>query len=93
MSTKSIDLISATQCRGARGLLEISQTQLAKAAGLGLSTVVDFEKSRRQVSDNTIKIIRATLEHAGAEFIDGNGGGPGVRLRKRQRPKPKASKA
>jgi hypothetical protein len=27
--------------------------------------------------------IRRTLESAGVEFIDENGGGPGVRLRKR----------
>jgi len=26
--------------------------------------------------------VRRTLEAAGVEFIDGNGGGPGVRLRK-----------
>jgi hypothetical protein len=31
--------------------------------------------------------VRRSLEAAGVEFIDGNGGGPGVRLRKRQRPK------
>jgi hypothetical protein len=28
--------------------------------------------------------IRRTLEAAGVEFIDDNGGGPGVRLGKRQ---------
>jgi hypothetical protein len=31
--------------------------------------------------------VRRTLELAGVEFIDENGGGPGVRLRKRQQPK------
>jgi hypothetical protein len=31
--------------------------------------------------------IRRSLEAAGVEFIDENGGGPGVRLRKRQRKK------
>ena len=31
--------------------------------------------------------IRYTLELAGVEFIDQNGGGPGVRLRNRQRGK------
>jgi hypothetical protein len=29
--------------------------------------------------------VRRSLEAAGVEFIDENGGGPGVRLRKRQR--------
>ena len=31
--------------------------------------------------------VRRTLELAGVEFIDENGGGPGVRLRKAQRSK------
>jgi hypothetical protein len=31
--------------------------------------------------------VRRTLETAGVEFIDENGGGRGVRLRKHQRPK------
>jgi hypothetical protein len=31
--------------------------------------------------------VRRSLEAAGVEFIDENGGGPGVRLRKRQRQK------
>jgi hypothetical protein len=32
--------------------------------------------------------VRRTLEAAGVEFIDGNGGGPGVRLRTRQGKRP-----
>jgi hypothetical protein len=31
--------------------------------------------------------VRRTMEAAGVEFIDENGGGPGVRLKKRTRPK------
>jgi hypothetical protein len=31
--------------------------------------------------------VRRTLEMAGVEFIDGNGGAPGVRLRNSQSPK------
>jgi hypothetical protein len=31
--------------------------------------------------------VRRTLEEAGVEFIDENGGGPGVRLRERRRQK------
>ena len=38
--------------------------------------------------NETIEKLVASIEHAGIEFIDENGGGPGVRLRKRQRPKP-----
>jgi hypothetical protein len=54
---------------------------------LGLSTIVDFEGSRRRVSSEAAQAIREALELAGIEFIDENGGGPGVRLRKRHRSK------
>jgi DNA-binding XRE family transcriptional regulator len=84
MSTENVDILSASQCRGARGLLSMTQPQLASAARLGLSTIVDFEKRRREVSNEAKVSIRQALEGAGVEFIDENGGGPGVRLRKRQ---------
>ena len=87
MSTKIVETMSPAQCRAGRALLEITQTQLAASAGLGLSTVVDFEKGRRQVSSESIELIFRALTLAGVEFIDENGGGPGVRLRKRQRAK------
>jgi transcriptional regulator with XRE-family HTH domain len=82
MSTENVDTISAAQCRGARGLLDFTQPQLASAAGLGLSTIVDFERSRRPVSKEALAMIRMAFERAGVEFIEENGGGPGVRLRK-----------
>ena len=58
------------------------------AADWGLSTVVDFEKERRQVSAAAVETIQRALCRAGVEFIDENGGGPGVRLRKGHRKKP-----
>ena len=87
MSTENVDNISADQCRGARALLNMTQPTLASTAGLGLSTVVDFERSRRPVSNEAVLAMRKALEKAGIEFIDENGGGQGVRLRKRQRSK------
>jgi transcriptional regulator with XRE-family HTH domain len=87
MSTKNVDYISPGQCKAARALLELTQGELAKAASLGLSTIVDFEKQRRQVSIDAIRGIRDALRTRGVEFIDENGGGPGVRLRKRQQKK------
>ena len=88
MSTENVDFISVAQCRGARGLLGLTQPALASAARLGLSTIVDFERSRRPVSKDAVQAIRAALELAGVEFIDENGGGAGVRLRKSPRSKP-----
>jgi len=67
----------------------MTQSELAKLAGLGLSTVVDFEKKRRFVSTEAVTAIRDALKLAGVEFIEENGGGSGVRLRRREK-KPKS---
>jgi transcriptional regulator with XRE-family HTH domain len=87
MSTENVDQITPGQCRGARGLLGLTQPALALRAKLGLSTIVDFERSRRPVSKDAVRTIRQALELAGIEFIDENGGGPGVRLNNRLRGK------
>jgi transcriptional regulator with XRE-family HTH domain len=62
--------------------LEINQASLAQKAGLGLSTIVDFEKERRQISEDAVTAIQEAFERAGIEFIDENGGGLGLRFRK-----------
>lgn len=74
--------MTPAQSRAARALLDWSQPDLAVAAALGLSTVVDFERSRRAAPEKTISAMRAALESAGVEFIAENGGGAGVRLKK-----------
>ena len=62
-------------------MIDMSQRQLARAAGISLSTVVDFERKRRSVSPKSIWALRSALEAAGIVFIDQNDdGGPGVRL-------------
>ena len=75
-------LITAAQCRAGRALVEMTQPKLAAKAGLGLSTVVDFERGRRVVSEQAVSAMRAGLEVAGVVFVQENGKGPGVRLRK-----------
>jgi transcriptional regulator with XRE-family HTH domain len=71
--------MTPAQCRAGRALMELTQTQLAEGAGLGLSTVVDFERSRREVSGDAIAAMRRALEAVGVEFT--NGAQPGVRLK------------
>jgi len=70
------------QARAARALINWTQPRLAEAAGVGLSTVVDFERERRVVSSESQKAIQSALEAAGVIFVDEDGEGPGVRLRK-----------
>jgi hypothetical protein len=67
--------MTPTQCRAACAVLDLKQPQLAAAACPGLSTVVDFEWSRRSVSDAAIAALRATLEPSGIEFTNGGSAG------------------
>ena len=73
--------ITPGQCRAARALLDITQPALANLSGLGLSTVVDFEKSRRDVSREAVLSLQKALQEEGIQFIARDAGGPGVRLR------------
>ncbi len=77
-------MIEAAQIRAARGLVEFSQTQLAEASGLALSTIRRMEVdggTLKSSVENVLKVQRA-LEDAGVIFIDQNeDSGPGVRLR------------
>ena len=74
-----------SQVRAARGLLGWSQNELAVASGLGISTIKRMEGSEKIVRGNVENVwkLQRTLEDAGVEFIDQNGGGPGVRLNDR----------
>jgi transcriptional regulator with XRE-family HTH domain len=81
--------ISPAQCRGGRALLDMTQPQLASMASVGLSTVVDFERQRRTVSEEAIRKMQEALENAGIQFIPENGGGPGVRLKRSKHEKRK----
>jgi transcriptional regulator with XRE-family HTH domain len=57
--------------------------ELAKRAGVTANTVSRIENGA-DAKQSTIDRLRQSLEAAGVEFIDENGGGPGVRLRKGQ---------
>jgi transcriptional regulator with XRE-family HTH domain len=78
-------MLTPEQSRAARALLGIGQQELADAAGVGLSTVRDFEKRRRTPIRQNMEAIARALEAAGVVFIAENGGGPGVRLKSGRR--------
>ena len=77
-------MITPSQCRAARGLLEWSQQELAKRAQVGIVTVHQLEAGTSQPRRATLQAIQRAFELAGVEFIDENGGGAGVRLAKRR---------
>ena len=80
-------MVTAAQCRAARGLLDWSQQELADRAGLGIVTIRQIEADITDPRRATLVVLKQAFERAGIEFIDQNGGGPGVRIRKRQRTK------
>ncbi len=79
-ATKSI---TVEQFRAARALLDWSRSELAARAGLSMPTVQRVEKGGAAVSDEARQKLRAALEAAGIEFLDGNA--PGVRLKRGRR--------
>ena len=83
MSTKAAPLLGA-QIRAARALLRWSANDLAQHSSLGLNTIKRAEATDGNTSLTAAndQMIRRTLETAGIQFIDKNGGGPGVRLRR-----------
>jgi transcriptional regulator with XRE-family HTH domain len=77
--------ITPDQCRGARGLLDMTQSDLASRSGVSLKTVINFESGDRRPIRTVMEAIRKALEDAGVEFISENGGGLGVRFANRQK--------
>ncbi len=63
----------------ARGLLSMSQTDLASATGLVPATIMRFEAGTHEPRPATLDLIRQFFEARGVEFT--NGDGVGVRLR------------
>ena len=64
--------------RAARGLLDITQEQLAAAAGVDVETIRRFERGDQRPYQSTLAKIREALERRGIQFT--NGDSPGVRL-------------
>ena len=84
-------MIDAAQIRAARGLLNISQTQLAEMATMSAATVKRIESASaiRGTAESLWK-LQTALEKAGVEFIPADDHkGPGVRLKQLPRARPK----
>ncbi len=76
--------LSSSQCRMARAALDWTALQVAEQAGVGVTTVVRFERGQTAPNRATLAALQRALETAGVEFIPENGGGAGVRLRARR---------
>ena len=77
-------ILFGAQIRAARALLRWSAAELAEASAVGANTIrrAELEDGITSMTAANQRVIRQTLEGAGVQFIDEDGGGgPGVRLR------------
>ncbi len=78
-------MITPAQIRGARGMLDWSMMDLARASGVSVSTVKRVgDGGVAAISSVMIGQIQNSLEAAGVEFLGDEGNGPGMRLKPRQ---------
>lgn len=74
--------IVAAQIRAGRALVECSQEELSKAAGVGLTSLREIEAQKRPADTAVVSKIRDALENKGVYFVpSGQDYGPGVSLR------------
>jgi transcriptional regulator with XRE-family HTH domain len=74
-------MISPALCRAARAMLAWNQTELARAAGIGRSTVISYETLGRETQPQHVDAIERALRAAGIDIIADDDGRPaGVRF-------------
>lgn len=81
-------MVTASQVRAARALVDWSQQQLQEATGFSATTIKRMESDKigpGKSSVENLEKVRVVLECAGVEFVNSGPyqgeGGPGVRLR------------
>lgn len=67
-------LITASQSRAARGLLNWSQPDLAERCGMHVQTISSFEQEVGSPTKRTLQKIAQTFELAGIDFSEGDDG-------------------
>ena len=70
---QAYDSLSPASCRAARGLLKMTQEELAKAAQINVSTVRRYEAGDRLLSSYAARQIGLALKASGIVFIGPKG--------------------
>jgi hypothetical protein len=86
-TAKLLQLLDSTELL--KALLDTTQAQLAPAANLDLSTVVDFERERRLVSEEAVSAIQSALQACWYRVHGQKRSGKGLRLRRPRHPRGK----
>jgi hypothetical protein len=74
-------MLTASQCRAARALIDWPRGRLAEASGVDELVIRYFEHKLQEPDDETKRRMIGAFEAAGVVFIPENGGGVGVRLK------------
>lgn len=79
----TLESVTGAQIRGARGLLNMSISDLSERTGLAINTVRKAERTNGPpaVTMANLRLLVSTLEAAGVVFIPADTLGAGVRLR------------
>jgi len=77
-------LITSSQIRAARALLDWTRSELSESSGVGISALMRFESADGVPAGNikTIDAVKKAFEEAGIEFIGTPDSQAGVRWRK-----------
>lgn len=65
--------ITTSQIRGARGVLNWSQAELAERTGISATSIGSIENGQSTPRSSTLRTIQGAFEHAGIEFLPNNG--------------------
>lgn len=64
--------ITTAQIRGARGLLDWSQSELSRRTGVSTTSIGNIESGNTQPRESTLKVIQSAFEDSGIEFGPNN---------------------
>lgn len=70
--------LTPAHVRAARGLLKMTQAELAKYSGVSEVTIRKFENNQVRPTEDTLMRLQTVFEERRVRFF--NGGEPGVRL-------------
>lgn len=73
-------MITPSQCRAARAWLDITQDELAQRAGIGVSTVRDFERGDRKPMRQNLAALERAFAEMGVTLLQDGEKAVGIRI-------------